>query len=150
MWREQPDLYISWENLSYTVKVPKRDTKVPTLVSGIAHALAKPVKAVAALVAGEHEHSYNILHALAPSSGVIRPGTMTLVLAPPGHGYGTHTSHRIDRAIVGSREERASGGVCRGRVERAAEVHAAGKQRYRILRHPLTADSCFVASCVRL
>lgn len=34
-----------------------------------------------------------ILQALSPSSGIIRPGSMTLVLAPPGAGKVTQTTH---------------------------------------------------------
>lgn len=77
VWREQPDVCISYADLAYTVSVPVTDTKVGTLASVAADLVKRPFKGSGAST---------ILRALQPSSGVIRPGSMTLVLAPPGHG----------------------------------------------------------------
>jgi ABC-type multidrug transport system ATPase subunit len=79
-WKDQPDVSISWTDLAYKVQVPHTDTSVQTLASAFVGALKKPF-------AGSS--SWSELSALVPSSGVIKPATMTLILAPPGHGKTT-------------------------------------------------------------
>lgn len=71
---------ISYEKLAYSVRIPVTDTKVGTLVTALVDAAKKPFQGKAASVE---------LKALQPCSGRIRPGSMTLVLAPPGHGKTT-------------------------------------------------------------
>jgi len=77
VWKEQPDVTISYTDLAYTVKIPVTDTKVGTLVSAVVDAAKKPFQGA---------RGYTELKALQPTSGRIRPGSMTLILAPPGHG----------------------------------------------------------------
>jgi len=98
VWREQPDVHISFQDLAYTVRVPVTDTKVHNLVSAVADIAKRPFQGQEASVE---------LRALQPSSGLIKPGTMTLVLAPPGHGKTTllkalsgRLSH--DKALTGT------------------------------------------------
>ena len=80
VWKDQPDVSISWSDLAYTVQVPKTDTRVQTLATAFAATFTKPFQGTKA---------YITLKALQPSNGVIAPGSMTLVLAPPGHGKTT-------------------------------------------------------------
>jgi len=80
VWRDQPDVTISYDNLAYTVRIPVTDTKVHTLVSAIVDGAKRPFQGAA----GSTE-----LKALQPTSGRIKPATMTLVLSPPGHGKTT-------------------------------------------------------------
>jgi ABC-type multidrug transport system ATPase subunit len=80
VWADQPDVHISFQDLSYTLSVPLTDTKVHNLVSAVVDAAKKPFQGKA---------STTILQALTPTTGLIRPGTMTLILAPPGHGKTT-------------------------------------------------------------
>ena len=89
VWKDQPDLFISWKNLSYTARIPLKDTSVPNLVSSVAHGLAGLVRRPLRALTGAKDHTTQELRALQPCAGVIRPATMTLVLAPPGHGKTT-------------------------------------------------------------
>ena len=80
VWVDQPDISISWRDLRYRVKVPHTDTSVQTLASALINVAKKPFSG---------KSSWSYLDALAPSSGVLTPGKMTLILAPPGHGKST-------------------------------------------------------------
>ena len=76
LWRDNIDLTISYRDLAYDIPVPVTDPGVPNLAKSLLNFLTlkflrTPTKPFLALQ---------------PTSGIQRPGQMTLVLAPPGHG----------------------------------------------------------------
>eukprot|EP00742_Colponemidia_sp_Colp-10_P003656 GILJ01003891.1.p1 GENE.GILJ01003891.1~~GILJ01003891.1.p1 ORF type:complete len:1450 (-),score=269.52 GILJ01003891.1:263-4612(-) len=79
VWKDLPDVAISYENLAYTIPVDVKEHGVTNLVKSVYHGVQGIFR----------PHRKMDLLALAPSTGVIKPGTMTLILAPPGHGKST-------------------------------------------------------------
>ena len=76
LWKDNVDLTIAYRNLAYDIPVPVTDPGVPNLAKSLLNFLTlkflrTPTKSFLALQ---------------PTSGIQRPGQMTLVLAPPGHG----------------------------------------------------------------
>jgi ABC-type multidrug transport system ATPase subunit/ABC-type multidrug transport system permease subunit len=85
-WTDRPDLYIHYDKLTYTVRVPIVEIATPSFIMAGVHAFHNLFKKLDFTgVLRKHDRSYD-LHALAPCSGRIEPGKMTLVLSPPGHG----------------------------------------------------------------
>jgi hypothetical protein len=69
-WTDLPDLTISYSSLSYSITVPKKEHKIETVGSRIRGMFRRK--------------AMKEFHALSSVSGIIRPGKMVLVLAPPG------------------------------------------------------------------
>jgi hypothetical protein len=77
-WTDLPDLTITYDKLAYQVTVPRVTTEVPNLWS----AFLSGVQGLNVFRDKTAEtEQFRPLHA---SSGVIRPGELTLILAPPG------------------------------------------------------------------
>lgn len=75
LWKDLPELLIDYTDLTYTVPILARDAPIPTVSRW-----ARDILTGAAL------RHHPQLHALSGLSGQVQPGTMTLILAPPGHG----------------------------------------------------------------
>ena len=89
-WRDCPDLYIHYNALHYTLRVPIVEISTPSFIRAGAQGILGLIKRLD--VTGtlrRHDRSLD-LHAVAPCTGRIAPGRMTLVLAPPGHGKSTY------------------------------------------------------------
>lgn len=76
------DLTIAYHNLNVTVKVPSNAGEIVTVLSPFKSAL----DSVLSCGASSKEQDF---HRLLAASGRIRPGSMVLILAPPGHGKTT-------------------------------------------------------------
>jgi hypothetical protein len=96
---QAPRVTVTFSDLCATFPTPLRAkstvdanghvrVNVPNIISTIQHWAMLPAR-IAAAKLGISEASN--LYALNHVSGVIRPGEMTLVLAPPGHGQCAHT-----------------------------------------------------------
>ena len=72
VWKDAPDVFVSYEHLQYSIPVPERALKVSTLAT---HFLD--------MFRSKNIHN---LEALAPAEGYIPPGRTVLVLGPPGSG----------------------------------------------------------------
>ena len=95
-WTDRPDVLIQFRDIHYTVRVPIVDVTTRSFLQAGANGLVRLVKRLD-LTGYLRRHDRQIeLNALAPCSGRIAPGTMTLVLAPPGHGKST-----LLRALAG-------------------------------------------------
>jgi len=89
VWPDQPDVSIAYTDVAYTVQVPVTASRIATVGSALLDLVKKP------FVSGAS--NFQQMHALYPTSGRIRPASMTLVLAPPGHGKTSqHTQKRAD------------------------------------------------------
>jgi ABC-type multidrug transport system ATPase subunit len=73
---EAPHLTIAYHNVSASVQVSPADSRVKTIFTPLVE-LSKILTGSAATTTFWRVHE---------ASGVIRPGTMTLIIAPPGHG----------------------------------------------------------------
>jgi hypothetical protein len=102
-WKDAPRLTVSYRNLSVLFPKPLRATPTdadlakkggakdkhasssspPNLLTTLAHWSTLPARFVGGKMGCAVEPP---LYALEKVSGVIQPGSMTLVLAPPGHG----------------------------------------------------------------
>lgn len=85
-----PDVYVCYKNLSYTLRLTEKqaDRTMNTVPAVLMSAFAAPVKGLASLVGlgPKREDITTEFKVLDKISGVIRPGSMTLLLAPPGAG----------------------------------------------------------------
>ena len=79
LWPDPIDLTISYTSLAYDIPTPVRPPGIPNLAASLLDA---------ATLKSWRTPTQSFL-ALQPSSGIIRPSTMTLILAPPGHGKST-------------------------------------------------------------
>lgn len=77
VWADQPDLSISFQDVAFRVPIAQQDLETPTI--------GRSIKGVF----NRSKPDVRVLDALQPATGVIKPGTSTLVLAPPGHGRST-------------------------------------------------------------
>ena len=95
-WTDRPDVLIQYRDIHYTVRVPIVDVTTRSFIQAGANGLVRLVKKLD-LTGYLRRHDRQIeLHALASCSGRIAPGSMTLILAPPGHGKST-----LLRALAG-------------------------------------------------
>ena len=95
-WTDRPDVLVQFRDIHYTVRVPIVDVTTRSFLQAGLNGLVRLVKKLD-LTGYLKRHDRQVeLHALAPSSGRIAPGSMTLVLAPPGHGKST-----LLRALAG-------------------------------------------------
>ena len=114
-WTDMPDIEITWRNLSYVVAVPVDDTSVPGLGKALLRPITIIKRLINKNQHDDGDHnkqphqlkshsSTDIpsmqrqstlgsssvrtrqLGALYHCDGKLRPGQMTLILAPPGHG----------------------------------------------------------------
>jgi ABC-type multidrug transport system ATPase subunit len=76
---KRTNLTIGYRDVSMTVRIPKEDQGIQTMISPLITA-AKVIG-----TCGDNLRRRDF-HRLDNISGVLRPGTMTLILAPPGHG----------------------------------------------------------------
>ena len=79
LWPDAPSLTISYSELSYVRSVPVTDPGIPDLAKSL----------FAFLTLKGLRSPQEAFLALQPNSGLVRPGEMTLVLGPPGHGKST-------------------------------------------------------------
>ena len=89
-WKDCPDLYIHYNNLHYTLRVPVVEISTPSFLRAGAALIFRLVKALDVTGYLKKNDRTLDLHALAACNGRIAPGLMTLVLAPPGHGKSTY------------------------------------------------------------
>ena len=82
LWRDNIELTISYRDLAYVIPVPVKDAGIPNLAKSLLNFF---------LLKGFRQRYRDFL-ALQPNSGVVLPGQMTLVLAPPGHGQTQRSS----------------------------------------------------------
>ena len=95
-WTDRPDVLIQYRDIQYTVRVPIVDVTTRSFLRAGLNGLINLVKKLD-LSGYLRRHDRQVeLHALAPCSGRVAPGTMTLILAPPGHGKST-----LLRALAG-------------------------------------------------
>ena len=85
-WKDCPDVYIHYNNLHYTLRVPIVEISTPSFLRAGAALLFRLVKTLDVTGYLKKNDRTLDLHALASCNGRIAPGQMTLVLAPPGHG----------------------------------------------------------------
>lgn len=76
------DLSITYKDVSVIVQVPEQARGFETMASPFINT----AKFIATLGKSARKKDFYRLHTV---SGIVRPGTMTLVLAPPGHGKST-------------------------------------------------------------
>jgi len=79
VWVDQPEVLVSWKDLSYILSIDKQETAVHNVFATFVNGLKAPIDNLT----GRGRYTLN---ALQPSSGMILPASTTLVLAPPGHG----------------------------------------------------------------
>ena len=79
LWTDNIDLTISYRDLAYNIPVPVTDPGVPNLAKSLLNFFTLKFLRTPTMP----------FLALQPTSGIQRPGQMTLVLAPPGHGNRT-------------------------------------------------------------
>jgi hypothetical protein len=72
VWTDAPAVSLSYNSLSFTVSVPEKRAEIPSIRSGFINLFSKA-----------NRMPFDVYCNL---SGVIKPGRMTLVLAPPGAG----------------------------------------------------------------
>ena len=89
-WKDCPELYIHYNNLHYTLRVPIVEISTPSFLRAGASLIFRLVKTLDVSGYLKKNDRTLDLHALASCSGRIAPGQMTLVLAPPGHGKSTY------------------------------------------------------------
>jgi len=98
LWTDMPNLSITYRDASYTHQVPSTDGAIPGVDKSffdfflLKNWTTKPTT----------------FTAMQPNTGIIRPGTMTLLLAPPGHAKST-----LLKTLAGrySNDKRLSGTV---------------------------------------
>lgn len=77
-WSDLPKVTVTFEQLGFELQVPVEKREVPNLVS----AMLDPIRGLLSTKKKEMK----TFQGLSKVTGAIKPGEMTLVLAPPGHG----------------------------------------------------------------
>jgi len=88
-WHDAPVIHVTYHNLQYDIALPVNDTSIPNMYKSLVHTVTWPMRLYQEFVSSHHatqQKNIQILHALQHVTGSIRPGQMTLVLAPPGGG----------------------------------------------------------------
>lgn len=99
-----PRVTLRYTDLAYTLQLPLKQHVVPTLASAL------PLRVQAAVQrarGGGVAHTLR-MEALSACSGTIPAGSMTLILAPPGHGKSAFL--KVSALTAGSSERRAPNG----------------------------------------
>jgi len=139
-WGDLPDLTVTYSQLAYQVTVPKVKVEVPNLWS----AFIDGVKGLNPLRDNNTvTEQFRPLHA---SSGVVRPGELTLILAPPGHGKSVLLKTLAGRMV---REGDAVRGEVRWNGLTAAESAQAGQQINKLTAYVEQGDVHFPMLTVR-
>jgi len=139
-WGDMPDLTVTYSQLAYQVTVPKVKVEVPNLWS----AFIDGVKGLNPLRDNNTvTEQFRPLHA---SSGVVRPGELTLILAPPGHGKSVLLKTLAGRMV---REGDAVRGEVRWNGLTAAESAQAGQQINKLTAYVEQGDVHFPMLTVR-
>ena len=83
-----PLVEVRYENLEYAIQkaATSASATIPTVGSTALNVATGPFKALARLAMRSAPAPKSVFKVLDGVSGVLRPGTMTLMLAPPGHG----------------------------------------------------------------
>lgn len=96
LWKDCPDLYIQYHNISYTLHLPAssqhESDKTNFLAAGwnLGTKLFKTIATPLVKKWATPMIQFPVLH---PTSGVIAPGSMTLVLAPAGKNIKKQNTH---------------------------------------------------------
>ena len=77
-WSDLPKVTVTFDQLGFELEVPLEKREVPNLVS----AMVDPWRGVFT----KRKAEMKTFQGLSEATGAIKPGEMTLVLAPPGHG----------------------------------------------------------------
>lgn len=88
-WPDLPELTITYDNFGYSVQVPKKRKDIPNLWSAFRDGMIglNPLQLLGEKNPIPNRAAETVEFCpLQGASGVVRPGEMTLVLAPPGHG----------------------------------------------------------------
>jgi ABC-type lipoprotein export system ATPase subunit len=120
-WSDLPELTITYENLAYSTMVPAEVTsEAPSnLYSAVCSSLHE------LNVFRDRSKEMAPFHPLHQCSGIVKPGQLTLVLAPPGHGRSVLLKSLSGRTI---RDGDAFQGEVRWNGLTASESDAAGQQ----------------------
>ena len=126
LWTELPAVLIDYSNLTYTVPILAKDAPIPTVWQQIRDTVTG-----ASL---RHQPTVAALHSV---SGQVRPGSMTLVLAPPGHGKSV-----LLKALAGQlqNDSKLSGDIKWNGLDSSAAL-AAGVQAHRLCAYVDQADA---------
>jgi hypothetical protein len=117
-WPDLPRLTISYKELGYQTQVAARTKEVPNLASAAASLVQSAFRC-----ASNQARSVSF-DALKGATGVIRPGDMTLILAPPGHGKSMLLKALAGRFAAGGDEARSLRGEVRWNGRTADELAA--------------------------
>ena len=118
-WGDLPDLTITYEQLAYEVRVPVSTQEIPNLWTFFRDGL-KSLN-----VFRDKSKETRLFEPLHASTGVVRPGELTLILAPPGHGKSVLLKALAGRMV---REGTAIKGEVRWNGLTAAESKLQGQQ----------------------
>ena len=115
MWKDVPAVFINYSGLTYTVPIAARDAPIPTVWQ----------LAYDTLTGASWRHQPT-LPALNDFSGQVRPGSMTLILAPPGHGKSVllkALSGQLQNDSKLTGDIRWNGLDCRAALNAGVQVH---------------------------
>ena len=121
LWTDCLDLTISYSDLAYDIPIPVTDPGIPNLLKSLYNAFT--------LAAWRTAHKSFL--ALQPTSGIVLPGQMTLVLAPPGHGKST-----LLKALAGRLHDSS---MLKGKVLYNGMTQQQAKQQHGLYVNKLTA-----------
>jgi ABC-type bacteriocin/lantibiotic exporter with double-glycine peptidase domain len=124
-WTDIPELSITYEKLAYQIKVPPvhQHQKIGTLWTGFRDGLVHLIpKSIRQETAEDEQITFHPLH---PVDGVVRPGELTIVLAPAGHGKSVLLKSLAGRL---ARDKDSAQGEVQWNGRSAAESVAAGQQ----------------------
>ena len=144
-WTDCPDLYIHYTDLRYTLSVPVVEVSTPSFLRAGAQGIINLVKRLDVTATLRKADRTVDLLALAPCTGRIAPGKMTLILAPPGHGKST-----LLKALAGrlSRDPKLGGEVLYNGLA-PAELHARGLVLSKLVSYVGQTDLHFPVLTVR-
>lgn len=79
-WVDLPDLTITYRDLTYTVQVPVTQREIPNLYTVLRDS------AIGLNIFRDKSKEMKEFRPISGASGIVRPGELTMVIAPPGHG----------------------------------------------------------------
>lgn len=140
-WTDLPDLTITYSNVAYEVQVPVKEAALPS----IPNSLINNLKGLN--VFRDKSKETRLFRPMQPCSGVVRPGELTLVLAPPGHGKSVLLKTLAGR--MHAREADAIKGEVRWNGLNAKESAAVGQQVHKMCAYVEQGDAHFPMLTVR-